>query len=526
MNKGFGYILSDDGGPDVRVQRIVIVPASASGLPSLFGGQLVEYQVDASGSASAVRSRQQRIGGTVLSFSEQKGTGTIRLDETNRTAEVHYRNIEPPHARRRRLREGEPVELSIEVSGNACHVLRLDPRPALYRFSEARSITAQKFQILVGPTDKPMAEAEQWDYENSPTGDLPILRYYIFKTFERAQAQNIIYYDEGKPEDSQRACFNTGLVTNWQEEIFGVFTRNKTPGPETPWRPKWWLEGFFKKSDWRLSEFAREHLELPTYFATVSEVYLDLSETPIAESVEHIILDNLDRFPAKLQTPELARAALSRAIADAKRRLRRNYKTVVPQFNEGEIQLLLPLALEDPGRVDRALVLRREGKRWKGATIFYLDWAYRNARVVAKPDKEWLHPVRIEGEGALEGQEVEPEEVLAGEDGQRETESITESREDEALSSVPAGPRQSADDSSGERNPVDSVQIGRVTRVEKSYVYFQVNEERGRCHIRDWSGGRYVLSLADEAKNGDEFHVKILERTHQGLVLRRVIDNN
>ena len=54
----------------------------------------------------------------------------------------------------------------------------------------------------------------------------------------------------------------------------------------------------------------------------------------------------------------------------------RRYKTAIPQYNHGEIQLLLPLCLDDPKVADLALVVGKEGAAYKGCTVLSLDMLY------------------------------------------------------------------------------------------------------------------------------------------------------
>ena len=86
------------------------------------------------------------------------------------------------------------------------------------------------------------------------------------------------------------------------------------------------------------------------------------------------------------------RSALDGAISAAKRRVRRNYKTAIPQYYRGGLQLLLPLCLVEPHRADLALVVARENMVYRASTVLTLDMAYNNARLVARPDTEWLNP--------------------------------------------------------------------------------------------------------------------------------------
>ena len=56
------------------------------------------------------------------------------------------------------------------------------------------------------------------------------------------------------------------------------------------------------------------------------------------------------------------------------------------------MQLLLPLCLLKPDVADLALVVARVGDAYHGSTVLTLDMAYNNARLLARPDSEWLVP--------------------------------------------------------------------------------------------------------------------------------------
>ena len=476
--KGFGYIIPNSGGPDVRVETGDIPKLSKSGLVGLIPDQSVSFEIDPH-TRRAIHLSRHRVAGTVKTFAGE--TGVIELDDDSRQIPVHHVNIVGRSGTFKSLRPGDPVEFEIGPGGEACAVLRLDPRPAIYRFADRQSVSLGKYLHL-----SRLAEPEEWDYRERPTDDLPILQHYLLKTFDQLLLQDKVLYDEENASASSRACFNTGLVTELQEEILGVFMRNARRG-ETALTPEWTLEGFYASSDRRLASFGHPEFPLATYFTNLTELFLD-PKTRISLRLEHIIRDNLDRFPVRLQSPDAARGALERAFRDAQRRLARNYKTAVPQFYHGQVHLLLPLALEDPQRVDRALVLHRHEKIYKAATIYPLDWAYREARVLAKPDKEWLHPVRSD-----DGKMVEDEDELVA----------TELPQESACANVAT-------------LPVVSLQIGdtvrgRVRRIETYGAFIDIGADlQALCHISELAPN-YVKRVEDEVSIDDEISVKVLK---------------
>ncbi len=57
------------------------------------------------------------------------------------------------------------------------------------------------------------------------------------------------------------------------------------------------------------------------------------------------------------------------------------------------MQLLLPVALLRRDVVELALAVDRLGPDvYLGRTVLTLDWAYNNARLLTRPDTDWLRP--------------------------------------------------------------------------------------------------------------------------------------
>lgn len=70
---------------------------------------------------------------------------------------------------------------------------------------------------------KELAMGEDWDYKKKPTGKNPILENYIKHTFIK------VYEEKKVLEQNNYSVFNTGLVTDYQEEIYGLFQVNRKP---------------------------------------------------------------------------------------------------------------------------------------------------------------------------------------------------------------------------------------------------------------------------------------------------------
>jgi len=228
---------------------------------------------------------------------------------------------------------------------------------------------------------KCLAMNEDWDYKQS-TGKHPILSNYIFHTFSKIK-------EEGKIEIYNDFCiFNTGLVTENQEGIYGYFGKNKKPNTTIPW----FFKGWRKESDRDLVKFSK----LPdsaNYFDDPSELIYD-TNLELRINIDHIIQDNKSRFPDPLKNMDNYQLGniLQGTINDTKKRIKRNYKTAIPQFFNGKLQLLIPLCLLAKSRADLALVIEKENDTYRASTCLTLDMAINNARLIAKPDDEWLKP--------------------------------------------------------------------------------------------------------------------------------------
>ena len=234
-----------------------------------------------------------------------------------------------------------------------------------------------------------LAEPEDWVGGDSDLArPLPILDSYLRYTYKRLLLEGKICVTE----DGEYAAFNTGLMTPHAEDVFALFSRNRLENAQ-PWVFLRWAS----ESDRVIMKRYPASPEMVEYARTGAELVYDWRR-PLKLAYEHILVDNVERFPPDLrQTTVQARQALDRAVAWALKRVRRNYKTVVPQWHprlgSAGVQFLMPLDLSGDHKVDLALLLSatRDGA-YRGRTVLTLDMAYTNARLVARPDSEWLIP--------------------------------------------------------------------------------------------------------------------------------------
>ncbi|PEN11433.1 hypothetical protein CRI94_15470 [Longibacter salinarum] len=234
-----------------------------------------------------------------------------------------------------------------------------------------------------------LAEDEVWHYVNEERQEdseksMPVLYNYVKYTYRRlAEEDKVVVADNGGS-----IVFNTGLVTESQEPIFCYSDQNRMQDVDVPWH----FQGWIRKGDWKLNGFST----LPPmahYYDDPASLVLD-TRKEIRVNVEHIIRDNRDRFPEpydSMSTFQL-QTFLKGTIDNAIERAKRNYKAAVPQYHQGRIQILLPLCLSNPNAADLALVVEDKGAFYRASTCLPLDWAYNNARQLARPDRDWLKP--------------------------------------------------------------------------------------------------------------------------------------
>lgn len=230
-----------------------------------------------------------------------------------------------------------------------------------------------------------IAEPEDWDYKNTAQPHpQPVLRNYITYSYRRLAEEKKISITT----DEEYCCWNTGLITETQEPVYALFSKNKI----TTMQQYWHFWKFLRRGEKDLNRFSSLP-DMAHYFEDPSVLVFD-TRKEIRVNYEHVVSDNIERFPAELKKMNVfgLQNIVKGAVDSAIQRVRRNYKTAIPQYYQGSIQLLLPLSLTDPARADLALVVDRFADFYRAATCLTLDMAYNNARQLARPDRDWLSP--------------------------------------------------------------------------------------------------------------------------------------
>lgn len=289
---------------------------------------------------------------------------------------------------------------------------------------------------------KNIALKERWYYKvQNPAFPFPILSKYLTYTFFRLSKE------QGKIKTTdQYAAFNTGLVNNLYEPIYALFEKNKVQGRQEWYFHEFCISGVGKAGKILASNFnplpQRAH-----FFNNPAELIYDSNAPEPQLNWNHIILDNVSRLPIEfleenkpadflfrdttgMNTVEKAEyfsqlasaiendskkfRAIKNRFADslslALKRVQWNFKTAIPMYypQNNKMSLLLPLSLIDDEVIDLALVTEKtQSGSYLGHTILPLDWAYSNARLVTRPDSDWLVAEKIETASATDIEENE-----------------------------------------------------------------------------------------------------------------------
>lgn len=230
-----------------------------------------------------------------------------------------------------------------------------------------------------------LAEREDWCYHKTASEHpCPILYNYIRYTYRRLADENKIALSDNK----EYCCFNTCLVTPNQEALFATFEVNRKEGAEP-----WYFKGWLRRGERELTKFS-ELPDLPCYFDDPSCLVFD-RRMDLRTNIEHLIEETpRERFPEPYASMEsyALQTVLRGAIGNATERVHRSYRTAIPQYFRGQVQLLLPLCLSNAQQADLALVVERHSTFYRASTCLTLEMAYNNARQLARPDRDWLQP--------------------------------------------------------------------------------------------------------------------------------------
>ena len=236
-----------------------------------------------------------------------------------------------------------------------------------------------------------IAQPEFWG-ESDDREPLAILQSYVFHTFDKIYEEYAAAEESDKNDilyvsDDRAVCiFNTGLFDKGYEPIFAKFIPND-PGQ----RQEWKLESFLTK--YQAAVLGYRFPRRADYFSDPSLLIFN-THYEVFTQYDHILSDseNFSRFPSQVRSMPhlLIKGLFDGAVENALKRIQSNYKTAVPQYYRGQIQLLIPICLTSSDVPDLALALSREDNpgRYIGRTCLTMKMAYNNARLIVRPDSE------------------------------------------------------------------------------------------------------------------------------------------
>lgn len=287
-----------------------------------------------------------------------------------------------------------------------------------------------------------LALQENWSLQaEQDEADYSVLKSYLEHTFAKLFDSNMVSFSK----DKNHAVFNTGLVNRNYKYIYVIF--EKQLNAQSPYRfltfdiPGIGFEGR------QLANFF-DILPMPArYFNDISDIsyILQPDKNPDEQmpelQIDHYIVEHPERFPISFlldgcrKSPELCEllvkdltdlneekisshwkkvgemilydqlvyddleASLRHAVRKAVMRVSWNYKTAIPIYFPArkKMSILLPLSFTNDNLADVALVVERSktSKKYYAPTILDLGTAYSNARLVCKPESDWLNQKTI-----------------------------------------------------------------------------------------------------------------------------------
>lgn len=291
----------------------------------------------------------------------------------------------------------------------------------------------EKFSKLKG-----MALAEDWGtIENSdgkkvyPKNDkgeeyYPILYNYLIYTFYKQYRDKNIFYSK----NGYYAVFNTGLVDDRYKQIYALFGKNRDQNRNVEWYLiDFCIQGENSAGKTLVAQFDKMP-PVAHYFKKVTDLLYDTRiENPLLD-YQHIIIERVDRLPSDFINANAPRGfeiqdtkcmtgderkeyfnnlrqaiqndpvcyrqmtdRLDSALSVSIERVKWNFKSAIPMYypKKNKMCLFLPLCLIKDNKVDIALVVEKTPSgRYQGSTIYKLGWAYKCARLVCRPDSDWL----------------------------------------------------------------------------------------------------------------------------------------
>ena len=224
---------------------------------------------------------------------------------------------------------------------------------------------------------------EKWSSDSDDQSENNILKNYLRYTFNKLQ-------DENKIVETDTYClFNTGLFTTYYSPIYAYGEVNHNTSGNAQ---KWFFKGFKDTYELGQLNINKDLPERADYFSDPAALVFNW-HYPININYGHILddLNTSSRLPDSIKNHKHKLEFLKGVVDTAMQRVTANYKLAVPHWYQNKIQLLIPLYFEDNNKPSVALVLNpMNGSYYQAATCLSMDMAYMDARLIAKPESNWL----------------------------------------------------------------------------------------------------------------------------------------
>lgn len=254
---------------------------------------------------------------------------------------------------------------------------------------------------------KSMDGYDSWTFQQPkfrakhPDSAVPKLKNYLNYTFIR-----LVTLEQEQPgehfflnADQSWTCFNTGLQNAYGADLLAIFQKYQprpgSPVPSTA-RPDWVYKGCHASNDRQYRFiFGTRTPKIAWYSKDSKDFVFDASYELDKDAFDHLFERAKGRAGLPSQSDEVIRNYLRGAIENLVPKILRNYKWAIPVYyvEEKRMQLLLPFYSATAGEISAFLVEREDAhRRYRIKTIFDLDQAYFSARLITRPDKDWLNP--------------------------------------------------------------------------------------------------------------------------------------
>lgn len=229
---------------------------------------------------------------------------------------------------------------------------------------------------------------------------LPKLRNYLNYTFKR-----LVELEGKEPgryflisSDQEWITFNTGLQNAHGSDLLAVFNKYK-PRLDLPARSSadWVFKGCYTPNDRHYqTHFGAKAPDIAWYSTDSRDFIFDTGYGLERDVFDHLFERAKERAGLPNASDEVIHNYLRGALENLIPKIRRNYKVAIPVYyvEEKRMQLLLPFSSASNANDVSCFLVDRDDdlKMYRVKTIFDLDHAYFAARLITRPDKDWLNP--------------------------------------------------------------------------------------------------------------------------------------